>query len=161
MRKELKKSGQLELVKLLLRLVSKGFGRVVEAGPALINEEVARVDLVAEDIGEAVVDAKAVLEAAAEVDESAAVVDEGPESEELEPNKSPPVFCRRQRFNSPGGAGCGRRSNNNSSYPFGSAYPRLSRYMSSSIVPASDMPHKVASTTKTRNSHVEVRNGVV
>jgi len=116
LRKELKKSGQLELVKLLLRLVSNGFGRMVDAGAAVINEEDAGETVVAEDFGEAVVDAgdeASVEEAVAEVDDSTSVVDEGPES--VEPNKSP-VFCRRQRFRSTGATGCGLVSTSNSSY---------------------------------------------
>jgi len=115
LRKELKNSGQLELVKLLLRLVSNGFGRSVEAGAALINEEAAGLTLVAEDMGVAVVDGNEALdEASTEEEEATTVVDEGPAS--VEPNRSPPVFCRRQRFSSPGGTGCGRVSNSNSSY---------------------------------------------
>ena len=116
LRKELKKSGQLELVKLLLRLVSKGFGRVVEAGAAVINEEDAGETLVAEELGEAVVDAGTealVEETAIEVDDSTPAVDEGPEA--VEPNRSP-LFCRRQRFKSTGATGCGLVSTNNSSY---------------------------------------------
>jgi hypothetical protein len=116
LRKELKKSGQLELVKLLLRLVSKGFGRVVEAGAAVINEEDAGETLVAEELGEAVVDAGTealVEETAIEVDDSTPAVDEGPEA--VEPNRSP-LFCRRQRPKSTGATGCGLVSTSNSSY---------------------------------------------
>ena len=106
----------MELVKLLLRLVSKGFGRSVEAGAAVINEADAGLRLVEDDFGAAVVDAgdEDMDEAPVELGEATTVVDEGPETEE--PNGSPPVFCRRQRFSSPGGTGGGRVSNSNSSY---------------------------------------------
>lgn len=88
----------------------------MEAGAAVINEEDAGETLVAEELGEAVVDAGTeawVEETAIEVDDSTPVVDEG--SEAVEPNRSP-LFCRRQRFKSTGATGCGLVSTSNSSY---------------------------------------------
>lgn len=149
-KKESKKVGQAELVKLLPKLVSKGLGNGALVGTleAVINEDaVGLEDVNAEELAELVVDGDCEdavevaieVEAMLEVDRGVAVV---------EPNGSPPCRGEKRRSLRPT-RGMGRRSKIISPLLAISASSALPRYFLMSV-PASDMPHSIANTMRAK-----------
>jgi hypothetical protein len=139
-RKELKKSGQVELEKLVLRLVSKGFGKGYVVGALWGTIEVE------EGEDDCTVDVAA-DEALPVLEWGGAAVEEGVGAEVVSTTS---ISCRCQSL----GIGSGRVSIRIVPLLANSASSRLFRYPTG-LIPASDMPHKVASTRRIRKNVVD------